>query len=132
MGIEIVLGIADIDDFKVVNDTYGHAEGDKILVAISDMLNEQIGRIPSSLIGRWGGEEFLFMCPRVSIEEARDLLDEIRQKIADTEFGAIGHRTISVGMTEFKNDDSADDVFCRADQALYEAKGSGKNRICIK
>ena len=66
MGIDIVLGIADIDDFKVVNDTYGHAEGDKILVAISDMLNEQICRIPSSLIGRWGGEEFLFMCPRVS------------------------------------------------------------------
>ncbi len=132
MGIDIVLGIVDIDDFKVVNDTYGHAEGDKILVAISDMLNEQICRIPSSLIGRWGGEEFLFMCPRVSIEEARDLLDEIRQKIAETEFEAIGHRTISVGMTEFKNDDSADDVFSRADQALYEAKGSGKNRICIK
>jgi diguanylate cyclase (GGDEF)-like protein len=132
MGLDIALGIVDVDDFKSINDTFGHAEGDKVLVGISDMLKEQINKIPSSVVGRWGGEEFFFMLPKVSIDEAYKLLDEIRQKISDTKFDEVGNRTISVGMTEYQEGDTADDVFRRADEALYEAKGSGKNKICIK
>ena len=132
MGLDIALGIVDVDDFKSINDTFGHAEGDKVLVGISDMLKGQINKIPSSVIGRWGGEEFFFMLPKVSIDEAYKLLDEIRQKISDTKYDEVGSRTISVGITEYQEGDTADDVFQRADEALYEAKGSGKNKICIK
>jgi diguanylate cyclase (GGDEF)-like protein len=132
MGLDVVLGIVDIDDFKSINDTYGHAEGDKILVGISKMLDKQISTVPSSVIGRWGGEEFFFMLPKTSIDEAYKLMDEVRQQISDTEYEGIGSRTVSIGMTEFQSSDSVDDVFRRADEALYEAKGSGKNRICIK
>ncbi|WP_029231162.1 sensor domain-containing diguanylate cyclase [Butyrivibrio sp. VCB2006] len=132
MNFDITLGIVDIDDFKSINDTYGHAEGDRVIVGISNMLEKQIDKVPNSIIGRWGGEEFLFMLPKTSLKDAVSLIDGVRQEIAETVFEGVGTRTISIGMTEFKDGDSVDDIFHRADEALYVAKGSGKNRICIK
>lgn len=127
---DVVLGIIDIDDFKVINDTYGHAEGDKVLVGISDMLRKHVATQNNAIIGRWGGEEFLFVIPRMSVAEGISYMDKVRKKIEATVFGDAGHCTVSIGITEFRNDDTADDVFGRADEALYEAKRTGKNKIC--
>ncbi len=130
-GIKLIIGIIDIDDFKYVNDTYGHTAGDNVLVIISKILNFAISQIRSAIIGRWGGEEFLFLLPNLSIEQAKEKMEEVRKMVEETDFGDIGSRTISIGMTTFVTGDSADDVFKRADSALYEAKGTGKNKICI-
>ena len=130
--ISLVLGIIDIDDFKDVNDTYGHSVGDKVLVTISGILKKEIGRVKSSMIGRWGGEEFLFIFPNTSMDEAVKRLEDIRVLIEKTEFEEIGTKTISIGMTAFCADDTGDEVFQRADEALYEAKGTGKNKICVR
>lgn len=129
-GFEVILGIADIDDFKSVNDNYGHTEGDKVLVGISDMLKKHVVARNKAIIGRWGGEEFLFIIPRMSISEAVDYMDIVRKEIASTSFGEAGSRTISIGLTDFREGDLPEDIFCRADEALYEAKRSGKNKIC--
>ncbi len=130
--ISLILGIIDIDDFKYVNDTYGHSVGDKVLVTIAGILKERIGKFNSSMVGRWGGEEFLFILPNITMDDAVKLLDDIRKSVEKTEFEEVGHRTISVGLTAYESSDSADDVFQRADEALYEAKGTGKNKICIR
>ncbi len=132
LDFSIVLGLVDIDDFKSINDTYGHAEGDKALVHISNALKEHLTGVHNSMIGRWGGEEFLFMIPRMPLDEAVKYMDEVRQSISEYVYENIGTVTVSMGMTEFAKDDSADDIFRRADDALYEAKGSGKNKICYR
>ena len=132
LNIGFVLGIVDIDNFKSINDTYGHAEGDKVLVGISNAIKEHICSANKALVGRWGGEEFLFMIPKMDLEKAVEYMDEIREKISEMEFEGVGTETISIGITQFRNGDTADDIFSRADDALYEAKGSGKNKICTK
>ena len=132
LGLGFLLGIVDIDDFKATNDTFGHAEGDKVLVGISSMLKEHVTAKNQAIIGRWGGEEFLFMIPKVNVAQAVEYMDIVREKIAETGFDGIGHKTISIGITECKDGDSVDDIFRRADEALYEAKGTGKNRICTR
>ena len=132
LGLGFVLGIVDIDDFKSTNDTYGHAEGDRVLVGISSMLREHVTAKNQAIVGRWGGEEFLFMIPKVNVSQAVEYMDIVRERIADTDFDGIGHKTISIGITECKDADSVDDIFRRADEALYEAKGAGKNRVCTR
>ncbi len=129
--IDLIIGIIDIDDFKSVNDTYGHAEGDKVLVTIADILKSEIEKIPSAIVGRWGGEEFLFILPNLTIDSAKERIETIRHLVETADFDAIGHKTISIGMTKYVEDESADDVFQRADTALYDAKGTGKNKTCI-
>ena len=129
--ISLVLGIIDIDDFKDVNDTYGHSAGDEVLVTIAGILKKQISTVRSAMIGRWGGEEFLFILPNLPMDECVAKLEEIRKMVEATEFEDIGNKTISIGMTSYRENDTADDVFRRADEALYEAKGSGKNKICV-
>ncbi len=129
--IGLTIGLIDIDDFKSVNDTYGHTEGDKVLKTISEILKTEIEKIPSGIVGRWGGEEFLLVLPNVTIDEAKNKTDEIRRIIENTDFGEVGHKTISTGLTSYVLNDTADDVFQRADDALYKAKETGKNKICI-
>ncbi len=132
LNFDIVLGIVDIDNFKSINDTYGHAEGDVVLVQVSNALKEHVTKISHAMIGRWGGEEFLFMLPRMSLEEAVKYMDEVRVQISKAEFETVGPVSVSMGLTAFTKNDSADDIFRRADEALYEAKGSGKNKICYR
>ena len=130
--IGLIIGLIDIDDFKNVNDTYGHAEGDKVLKTIADILKTEIETIPSGIVGRWGGEEFLFVLPNLTMDEALDKVEEIRKMVENTDFGEVGHKTISTGLTSYMQDDTADDVFQRADAALYEAKETGKNKVCVR
>ncbi|WP_026511837.1 sensor domain-containing diguanylate cyclase [Butyrivibrio sp. LC3010] len=125
--INVIMGIIDIDDFKNVNDTYGHACGDNVLKQVAAVLREEIEVINGGICGRWGGEEFLFMLSNIEIKEALRYVDLIRSKIACSRFEDIDKITISTGITEYQRTDSVDSAFKRADAALYEAKNKGKN-----
>ncbi|SFB74119.1 sensor domain-containing diguanylate cyclase [Butyrivibrio sp. YAB3001] len=132
LNINLIFGIIDIDDFKATNDTFGHAQGDIVLKELTSIAKEKIMTVKNGIIGRWGGEEFLFILPDTELSEAKELVDSIRIKISQTDFGEVGHKTISIGMTQYIQNESAEDVFHRADAALYEAKETGKNKLCIK
>lgn len=129
--INMVLGIIDIDDFKKVNDTYGHAEGDEVLKIISAFIKESVDSIPSGICGRWGGEEFLFLLPNISLDEGMELMEKTRVQISDMNIDMVGHKTVSIGMTQFSRKENAEVIFERADKALYVAKTTGKNKIEI-
>lgn len=126
----ISLMMFDIDYFKKINDTYGHAVGD-------DVLKTFVGRIREKLencnikIGRWGGEEFVCVCYDYDLETLRPLAEEIRQHIADNPFITIGSMTCSVGLASVNKDDTVKDAFIRLDKALYNAKNSGRNCVSL-
>ncbi len=120
-----VLMMVDIDHFKAVNDQHGHAEGDRVLTRIAQALRD--GLRVGDFVARWGGEEFCVLLPRTHLTEARALAQRITMQIA-----ASGHPrvTISVGIAEARVQDEAPEaVIRRADEALYRAKHSGRNRV---
>lgn len=118
----------DIDSFKDINDTHGHAIGDTVLATIADITNERVRS--SDLGGRWGGEEFLVVCTETELEGAIALAENIRQTIEDHEFPVIGKVTCSFGVSSYRRTDkSPADVLKRADDLMYRAKHSGKNIV---
>lgn len=117
----------DIDDFKMVNDKYGHAVGDEVLILISKILKENIRS--TDFLGRWGGEEFLIICPEINIKESNILATKLCNKINSTVFPTIKKCTASFGITQAKENDNIKNIFNRVDKALYEAKKSGKNQV---
>ena len=119
--------IIDIDYFKMVNDTYGHQVGDEFLIEFSDLINNN-SRSTDNFF-RWGGEEFVMICPEVEKEKILIHAENLRQKVELYKFKTIGSKTVSIGVTLSKSDDSIDSVVKRADEALYEAKNSGRNKI---
>ena len=130
--LSMVVGIVDIDDFKKINDTYGHATGDQVLKTISNAMYREVEKLPSSIFGRWGGEEFLFIAPTLKLGNISENIELARQRVSSTKVEGVGIVTISIGLTEFRHGDTYDSVFARADEALYEAKSTGKNRTCEK
>ncbi len=118
--------ILDIDNFKSVNDIYGHNVGDYVLQTLSNILKNNIRE--TDFLGRWGGEEFVIVCENTNLEGAYTLAESLRKKVEDTEFETVGHKTISLGVAEFKEDDTISGIFKRVDDALYAAKRSGKNK----
>lgn len=123
----------DIDDFKKVNDTYGHHEGDVVIRRISDIMREQCAAVSDDIsIGRWGGEEFMILVPSADKDTVKNLAESLREAFKKEVFEVSGNHTVSVGVTTALPGEHVD-VFCmRADDALYEAKGSGKDRVVIK
>jgi diguanylate cyclase (GGDEF)-like protein len=125
------VAMLDIDFFKKVNDSYGHAAGDNVIRALANLLRQRLRRIDS--LGRYGGEEFLVVLPDCPAEQAKRILDEIRQRFAELHFIASGQQfsvTLSAGIA--CTDDapaSADDLLDKADRALYGAKHGGRNRV---
>lgn len=119
----------DIDNFKVVNDTYGHLYGDNVLKTIAAIGKESIRK--SDLIARWGGEEFVILQPDIPATEAAVLAERLRLAIEEQDFEKVGKVTSSFGVTSFKKNDNADSFIKRADEALYRAKKNGKNRVEI-
>jgi diguanylate cyclase (GGDEF)-like protein len=121
----------DIDHFKAVNDTHGHQAGDEVIRAVAGRLRD-LGR-EGDLLGRYGGEEFAVLM-RVSRDDAQAAADRLRRAVADaTVQTAAGPLTvtISVGLTLVRPDDrDLDAVLARADECLYRAKKSGRNRVC--
>lgn len=117
----------DIDNFKSINDTYGHDAGDTVLVQISSFVKKNIRK--SDLFARWGGEEFIILTPMLDLSEALSLAEKIRDGIAGILFENVGQVTCSFGVSEYFETDTAECLFKEADQRLYEAKNSGKNKV---
>ncbi|MDT8371629.1 MAG: diguanylate cyclase [Gammaproteobacteria bacterium] len=125
--------IWDIDYFKKVNDNYGHAAGDKVLKTIAQIFKKATR--DADFIARFGGEEFMGIFPETRLEEALSLANKIREKVANSKFHYDNKPvpiTASAGLAMFRPNDSIDDVFKRADQALYRAKESGRNRCLVE
>ena len=118
----------DIDDFKKVNDAYGHKEGDTVLMALSDVLRKTASSVPSSSVGRWGGEEFMILLPESDMGEAAALAEKIRAEFASLTYEKAGSQTVSIGVIQAQGEDVI--ALCkRVDQALYMAKANGKNQV---
>lgn len=122
----------DIDNFKQVNDTYGHQEGDTVLLALANILIKEQKRISEKIsAGRWGGEEFMLVLANTDISTATLIADLIRQCFENTTFSSIPSQTISVGVTEANAKDTFDTLCTRVDTALYKAKMNGKNKVIV-
>jgi two-component system cell cycle response regulator len=132
--IPCALMIADIDKFKSVNDTYGHLIGDQVLIETSKRLKEIVSDIGS--VYRFGGEEFVVLLENATLQQATNIAEKIRMRIAGTEFKITAKPydipvTISIGVTSlYKEDLKINNLIERADQALYQAKNSGRNKVC--
>ena len=123
----------DLDHFKQVNDTYGHAAGDKVLVAIAAFCKKLLRDI--DIFGRLGGEEFAMLLPETDLAGGRATAERLRSGVAEVPIEterAILHVTISVGVTETATDDELlETVLKRADDAMYQAKNGGRNRVVV-
>jgi polar amino acid transport system substrate-binding protein len=117
----------DLDGFKVVNDSYGHPAGDRVLIGIAKSLQSNIRA--TDVLGRWGGEEFLIICPETELEGARLLAEQLCREIEALEFPGIGKVTASFGVAEHHPGEQENELVSRADNALYRAKHNGKNRV---
>lgn len=121
--------ILDIDNFKLINDNYGHLFGDEVLQNIAEILSSKSRS--SDIVSRWGGEEFAIILPKTSIEHAALFAEKIRSTIENFDFRKVDKITCSLGIAQFNNLDTKTDLFKRADDALYRAKSLGKNRVEI-
>lgn len=127
------LVMLDIDNFKQVNDTYGHQEGDTVIVALADILrNRRIGHKQNVSSGRWGGEEFMVLLRGTDADSAAYIADLLRESFANTTFKEIRPQTVSLGVTQARKDDTVDSLCTRVDMALYRAKKNGKNRVEVE
>lgn len=116
----------DIDFFKEVNDKYGHQVGDHVLQEVAAVLKKSTRSIDT--VGRWGGEEFLIICDETILDGAFVLAENIRNAIEKHDFGEVMHQTISLGVAQMEIGLNVDQLIKKADDALYEAKKSGRNR----
>ena len=122
----------DIDNFKQVNDTFGHQEGDNVIVALANILNgKQTAYSGSSSAGRWGGEEFMMLLHNTDVSSAALIADLVRQCFANISFPLARTQTVSLGVTQARKDDTLDGLCTRVDTALYEAKKTGKNKVVV-
>lgn len=120
----------DIDNFKQVNDTYGHQEGDRVIIALANILrNEQVQSFSKYSAGRWGGEEFMLVLSDTDLSAASLIAELTRQCFENTDFPTMRSQTVSIGVTQAKPGDTTDTLCTRVDTALYKAKKSGKNRV---
>lgn len=117
----------DIDDFKLVNDTYGHLVGDSVLKEITALIKNQLREVDT--FARWGGEEFAIIAPKTAMDGALKITEKLRRTISEHNFENVGQITCSFGVTEIKPTDTLESLVDRADKALYSSKNKGKNRI---
>ena len=130
-GESMAMAMVDIDFFKKVNDSYGHAAGDEVLRCVATLMAEYLGK--AGLVARFGGEEFCVFCPGLDRDETWEIFDKLRVAVAATPVFHDGQTirvTLSIGVTLAPRD-SLDETINHADQLLYEAKNSGRNRVVI-
>ncbi len=127
--------LIDIDHFKQVNDTYGHAVGDEVLREFAERIKRNVRGI--DLPARFGGEEFVVVMPDTDVMKATRVAERLRTSIEEQPFSVsaadVGELnvTCSIGVSATRPEDTVDDLVRRADEALYEAKGGGRNRVCV-
>jgi polar amino acid transport system substrate-binding protein len=129
-GNDLSIILIDIDNFKSVNDQYGHIIGDKVLIDMAGIISPMIRK--TDVFGRWGGEEFLIICTETDLNTAVKIAEGIRAKIDAYDFKEVGSKTVSMGVTAFIPNDTIVSIVSRADKALYSAKKNGKNRVVSK
>ncbi len=123
----------DVDHFKNINDVYGHAAGDKVLIAVAESIRRPLRT--NDLVARYGGEEFSVLLPETSVENAVGIAERLRERVSEASPGEIDGKelpkvTVSIGVNEFKPGDSLESVIASADSAMYLAKKAGRN--CVR
>ncbi|MCW8891536.1 MAG: sensor domain-containing diguanylate cyclase, partial [Sedimenticola sp.] len=121
--------LLDLDHFKQVNDTYGHQKGDAVLICIASCLQEHTRRV--DFVGRWGGEEFLVICPMTEASNAEILAEHLRSLIGQAESPTGTSLSASFGVAQCQDGESVHKLIGRADSALYEAKDQGRNCVVL-
>jgi len=134
-GHPFVLALIDVDHFKTINDTFGHPEGDRVLLELARTLSSTVR--PTDLVARYGGDEFVVMLADTTASQSQARLRQIMTKLGTTVVGTPDlvpplTLTLSIGVTDWAADDEMADLVGRADQAMYEAKRGGKNRVEIR
>ena len=126
----VTMILFDIDHFKKINDEYGHSIGDKVLRELSSLVRGLLRE--EDIFARWGGEEFVIVLEMTSLSETKTLASRLRDEIDKYNFDVVGHVTCSFGVTQFSPRDTESLFFERVDEALYEAKERGRNRVIVK
>ncbi|TDY03995.1 diguanylate cyclase [Thiohalophilus thiocyanatoxydans] len=124
---QLALILLDIDHFKTVNDRFGHNAGDEVLRQLAVIMREQTR--DSDVLARWGGEEFIILLPETDLDGALQAAGALRQAVADTRFPTVGQVTVSLGVSTYQSGDTPDSLIKRADDAMYQAKTAGRNRV---
>ena len=128
----LTVAVLDVDLFKRINDSYGHKAGDRVLQLVAREMSTRLRS--TDFIARFGGEEFVVLLPETPTDEARKVLDSLREHVSGLPFHFSGEPvsiTFSAGLTGFQDDDTEESVFDRADRALYQAKDEGRNRVSV-
>jgi diguanylate cyclase len=129
-GTPLCLAILDVDDFKALNDRYGHATGDQALIHLSSVVRRALR--PSDIIARYGGEEFVILLPETNVENAAAVMQRTQRELTRHFFMHDNERlllTFSVGVAERRAGEDQHNIIDRADAALYLAKRQGKNQV---
>jgi len=119
--------LLDIDKFKQINDNYGHDVGDITLKELSHILCVHVR--DSDFVGRWGGDEFLIICPETQQTGVTRLAEQLRLKVIEHQFTVIGTNSCSFGTTTYQVDDNIETIMKRADKALLQVKKTGRNQV---
>ncbi|SMC09398.1 GGDEF domain-containing protein [Nitratiruptor tergarcus] len=117
----------DIDHFKKINDTYGHDVGDLVLQKLASIIRNHLRQ--TDTLARFGGEEFLIVLPEMDLQNTKIVAEKIRKRVETTDFEEVKKITISLGVTQLKEDDTRQELLKRVDEALYQAKNSGRNKV---
>jgi diguanylate cyclase (GGDEF)-like protein len=119
--------LLDIDHFKRVNDIHGHQIGDQVLIEFSGLLREHVRSV--DIVGRWGGEEFMIVCPGTDEDGVTGLASKLKAAIEYHHFATVGQQTASFGTTTIRDEDDIQQLILRADKAMYQAKHEGRNKV---
>jgi len=121
--------LIDLDNFKLVNDVYGHDVGDKVLVAVANVLKSSVRK--SDIVARWGGEEFLILLRKIELEDAIKVAEKIRNAICQLKLPPVESITASIGVSCYSGEGDVYNLVRKADLALYQAKAQGKNCVIL-
>ena len=119
----------DVDRFKSINDTYGHDVGDYVLKTISDVIQFNIRQ--TDIFARWGGEEFIILTPETIGKDVEHLAEKLRHALEQYSFETVGMVTASFGVTLYQDKETKEEILKRVDQAMYQAKQDGRNRVVV-
>jgi diguanylate cyclase len=125
--MDISLAMIDIDDFKEINDRYGHQQGDKVLTSVGAIIRDNVRKMDTA--ARYGGEELVILMPNTSATTASEVAERIRRDIENMRVSQISI-TVSIGVSDTRSiGTNIDELVKKADQALYQAKRAGKNQV---
>jgi diguanylate cyclase (GGDEF)-like protein len=126
-GCPLCLIFADIDQFRQINEAYGHDGGDQVLAEMSQLLQSQVR--DKDIFARWGGEEFIVLTPDTTLSDAQEIAEHMRKAVKEHRFPQAGQVTISLGIAAYRAGDTPADLIGRTDRATHRAKERGRNRV---